>query len=95
MMRGPGLGDALTRTDPRKTGVPVLPVRALKPDSQKAARHMDQFIQQARKLLGDKHSTNMILLRSFAHIGLKILEISGVAQIAAPVVSTTISHTSI
>ncbi len=66
VMRGPGLGDALTETDPWKTGVPALPVRALEPDSEKAAQLANQFIEQARKLLADKHPANMILLRGFA-----------------------------
>jgi 2,3-bisphosphoglycerate-independent phosphoglycerate mutase len=69
VLRGSGLGDALTETDPRKTGVPALPVRALKPDSEKAARLVNQFIEQARKLLAaytPKQPANMILLRGFA-----------------------------
>jgi 2,3-bisphosphoglycerate-independent phosphoglycerate mutase len=66
VMRGPGLGDALTETDPQKTGVPALPVCALKPDSEKAARLVNQFIEEAHKLLADKHPANMILLRGFA-----------------------------
>ena len=66
VMRAPGLGDALTETDPQKTGVPALPVRALKPDSKKAARLVNQFIGEARKKLAGKHPANMILLRGFA-----------------------------
>jgi 2,3-bisphosphoglycerate-independent phosphoglycerate mutase len=66
VVRGPGLGDALTETDPQKTGVPALPVRALEPDSEKTARLMNQFIAQARELLADRHPANMILLRGFA-----------------------------
>jgi 2,3-bisphosphoglycerate-independent phosphoglycerate mutase len=66
VMRGPGLGDALTETDPRTTGVPPPPVSALKPDSEKAAQLANQFIEQARKLLADSHPANMILLRGFA-----------------------------
>jgi len=69
VMRGSGLGDALTETDPHKTGVPPLPVCALQPDSEKAAQLVNQFIEQARKLLAaytPKHPTNMILLRGFA-----------------------------
>ena len=66
VMRGAGLGDALTETDPQKTGVPALPVRALKPDSKKAARLVNQFIEEARKKLAGKHPANMILLRGFA-----------------------------
>ncbi len=66
IMRGPGMGDALTDTDPHTTGVPPLPVVALKPDSEKAARLVNQFIEQARKVLVDNHPANMILLRGFA-----------------------------
>jgi 2,3-bisphosphoglycerate-independent phosphoglycerate mutase len=66
VMRGPGLGDALSETDPQKTGVPDLPVRTHKPDSEKSAKLINQFIEQARKLLADKHPANMILLRGFA-----------------------------
>jgi 2,3-bisphosphoglycerate-independent phosphoglycerate mutase len=69
VMRGPGLGDALTDTDPHQAGVPPLPVCALKPDSEKAAQLVNQFIEQARKLLAaytPKLPTNMILLRGFA-----------------------------
>jgi 2,3-bisphosphoglycerate-independent phosphoglycerate mutase len=66
VMRGSGLGDALTETDPHKTGVPPLPVCALRPDSEKAAHLANQFIEQARELLAGKHPANMILLRGFA-----------------------------
>ncbi len=66
VMRAPGLGNALTETDPQKTGVPPLPVRPLKPDSDKAARVVNQFIEEARKKLVGKHPANMILLRGFA-----------------------------
>jgi 2,3-bisphosphoglycerate-independent phosphoglycerate mutase len=66
VMRGPGLGEAVTETDPQKTGVPALPVRALQTDSKKTARIANQFIEQARKLLADKQPANMIMLRGFA-----------------------------
>ncbi len=68
VMRGTGLGDALTDTDPHKTGAPVLTVRALKPDSEKAATCANQFIEQARQLLADQHPANMVLLRGFARL---------------------------
>jgi len=66
VMRGSGLGEAVTETDPQKTGVPALPVNALQPDSQKTARIANQFIERARKLLVDKRPANMIMLRGFA-----------------------------
>jgi len=66
VMRGPGLGDALTDTDPHTTGVAPLPVRAVEPGSEKAARLANRFVERARKLLAGQHPANMILLRGFA-----------------------------
>ena len=66
VMRGLGLGDALSETDPQKTGVPPLPVQALKPEAKRTAKLANQFIAQAGKLLAGKHPANMILLRGFA-----------------------------
>jgi len=65
VMRGPGLGAALSGSDPQKTGVSPLPVRALKPDSEKTVRRVNQFIERARKLLADQRPANMILVRGF------------------------------
>ena len=66
VLRGKGLGDVLSETDPQRLDVPALPVRALDTKSAKAAKVANQFIKQARKLLADKHPANMILLRGFA-----------------------------
>jgi len=66
VLRGDGLGDALSETDPQRLGVPALPVRAQDTNSEKSARLVNQFIEQARKLLADKRPANMILLRGFA-----------------------------
>jgi len=67
IVRGTGLGVALTGSDPLRNGVPPLPVRALKSDSEKTARLVNQFIKRARSLLADKHPANMILVRGFDH----------------------------
>jgi len=66
VMRAPGLGDALTETDPQMTGVPPLPVRALHPNSEKAAGFANQFVERACRLLVGRHPANRILLRGFA-----------------------------
>ncbi len=66
VMRGAGLGDALTETDPQRTGVAPLPVKALKPDSEKSAKIANEFIARARELLSDKKPANMIMLRGLA-----------------------------
>lgn len=66
VLRGAGLGDALTETDPQRLGVPPLPVQAHRPDSENTAKLVNQFVSQAQKLLADKHPANMVLLRGFA-----------------------------
>jgi 2,3-bisphosphoglycerate-independent phosphoglycerate mutase len=68
VMRGPGLGSELTSSDPQKNGLPLLPVRALNPASEKTARLVNQFVERARKLLEaytPKQPANMILVRGF------------------------------
>jgi len=65
VIRGQGLGDALSDSDPLKNGVPTLPVRALAVDSEKSARLLNQYIESARRLLTGKQPANMITLRGF------------------------------
>jgi 2,3-bisphosphoglycerate-independent phosphoglycerate mutase len=66
VLRGPGLGDALSETDPLKNGVAPFPVKALNEQSQKTARYINLFIDQARIILALQNPANMILLRGFA-----------------------------
>lgn len=68
VMRGPELSDALSDTDPLQVGMPTLPVQALNCGSEKTARYVNQFIEQARCLLAEKHPANMITLRGFARL---------------------------
>ncbi len=68
VMRGSGLADALSDTDPLKTSVPSLPVRALKRKAEKAAQCANGFLTQARILLADQRPANSILLRGFASL---------------------------
>jgi 2,3-bisphosphoglycerate-independent phosphoglycerate mutase len=68
ILRAPGLHDALSETDPQKTGVAPLPVCALDEKSIKAAGLVNQFIAYAQKALVDQTPANMILLRGFARL---------------------------
>ncbi|NTV36694.1 MAG: phosphoglycerate mutase, partial [Anaerolineaceae bacterium] len=68
VMRAAELGDALSDTDPLKVGVPPVPVLALDPHSERSASLVNQFIEQARKLLADRSPANMIMLRGFAKL---------------------------
>lgn len=68
VLRGEGLGDGLTETDPQKTGVPPLPVEALRPEAEKAATLLNQWLAEARKLLADEVRANSMNLRGIAKI---------------------------
>ncbi len=65
VMRGANLRDGLTDTDPQKIGVKPLPVGASQPESERTAHLVNQFIDQARGLLKNRHPANMIMLRGF------------------------------
>ncbi|MBI3538381.1 MAG: phosphoglycerate mutase, partial [Chloroflexi bacterium] len=66
VLRGKGLGDALSETDPQRVGVAPLPVKALDAKSRVSANLANAFIARAHKLLADKQPANMIMLRGFA-----------------------------
>ncbi len=68
VMRGPGLSDALTDTDPQQVGVPPLAVEATQATAEKSARIANCFIEEARRLLSGKCPANMIMLRGFASL---------------------------
>lgn len=65
-IRGPGLGESLTDTDPLETGVPDLPCAATDPDSELAAGLVRDFLAQARDILSDEPALNGFLARGFA-----------------------------
>ncbi len=67
-LRGEGLSEALTETDPQITGVPAQPVRPLEPAGAKAAQLINDFVSQAGKLLAEEERGNMVLLRGWAQL---------------------------
>lgn len=67
VFRGEGLGADLTDTDPQKTGLAPLPVRARSDDpaSRRTAELFNEFVRQANRVLADERPANTILLRGF------------------------------
>ena len=65
ILRAHGLSEALTDTDPLKTGVPPVQAHALHADAKRTEQLVNQFVDQARILLADRQPANMILLRGF------------------------------
>ncbi len=66
VLRGEGLDDHLTQTDPDREGAPPLPVRATVSAAKKTAEMANEFILKAGSLLHDQAQANAILLRGFA-----------------------------
>lgn len=66
VLRGGGLVPALSETDPQALGVPAPPVEPLDPEAARTAELVNDFVDQARRILADEHPANMILLRGFA-----------------------------
>ncbi len=66
IIRGPGLDYRLNDTDPQRTGVPPLPLKPGSPGSELAAELVNDFLDQAHKLLKNEPRINGILLRGFA-----------------------------
>lgn len=67
-LRGPGLSEEITGTDPQVTGVPPLATRAQDAAAEKTAKLVNEFLCQARQLLAEEERGNMVLLRGFAQL---------------------------
>ena len=67
-LRGTGLSEQVTETDPQITGVPALEVKSLTQDAEKTAALVNEFIEQARKILAEEVPANMLLLRGWAQL---------------------------
>jgi 2,3-bisphosphoglycerate-independent phosphoglycerate mutase len=66
VLRGEGLNGNLRQTDPEREGVPPLPVRSIRSESQTTADLVNRFIAEARALIADEPMANHVLLRGFA-----------------------------
>jgi 2,3-bisphosphoglycerate-independent phosphoglycerate mutase len=68
VLRGEGLADGLTETDPQQTGVPPLPVEATRPEAQRTAELFNQWLVEARKMLAGETKANSMNLRGIAKV---------------------------
>lgn len=66
VMRGEGLSPELDETDPQRTGVPPLPVKARTQQAQRTAELFNQWIEAARARLTHHPTANALTLRGFA-----------------------------
>ncbi|HLG41909.1 MAG TPA: 2,3-bisphosphoglycerate-independent phosphoglycerate mutase [Planctomycetota bacterium] len=65
-LRGPGLGERVTDTDPQKEGHKALPALAQDPGSEKTARIVNLLTAKAETALRGRRPANGVLLRGFA-----------------------------
>ena len=68
VLRGDGLSDRVSDTDPARTGVAALPPRAAASDAEHTAQLAAAFVDRARELLADEAPANEVLLRGFAQL---------------------------
>ena len=68
IMKGVGLSDDVSKTDPQRIGVEPLEVEALDANGEKTASAANAFIRQAREKLAEQPRANMVLLRGFSQL---------------------------
>jgi 2,3-bisphosphoglycerate-independent phosphoglycerate mutase len=66
VLRGEGLSDRVTDTDPQREGKAPLPVRALAPEAESTAALLNGWIEAARRTLAGQPKANMLTLRGIA-----------------------------
>ena len=67
-LRGEGLSELISETDPQVTGAAALPVKPLTSEAKRTAELVNEFVSQASKLLAEEERANMVLLRGFAQM---------------------------
>ena len=66
VLRGAGLQDGLTETDPQQVGMTPLPVTATRPEAQRTADLFNEWLRQSRMALKDQSPANGCNLRGLA-----------------------------
>jgi 2,3-bisphosphoglycerate-independent phosphoglycerate mutase len=66
VLRASGLDGRLSETDPQRLGVEPPLTEALAPEAESTASHVNQFIQESKRILASQHPANMLLLRGFS-----------------------------
>jgi 2,3-bisphosphoglycerate-independent phosphoglycerate mutase len=66
VLRGEGLSDRVTETDPQREGKKPMLSRALAPAAEATASLINEWVAQAGKLLRDEPKANMLTLRGIA-----------------------------
>ncbi|MBM3944200.1 MAG: 2,3-bisphosphoglycerate-independent phosphoglycerate mutase [SAR202 cluster bacterium] len=68
VLKGNNLGEAVSGTDPEKTGVVPLPASAVSSESRNTAEAVNVFVSRARDILRGQKKANMVVLRGFSRL---------------------------
>jgi 2,3-bisphosphoglycerate-independent phosphoglycerate mutase len=68
LLRGDGLSEAVSETDPGRTGVPPRDPVPLAPEGEYTARLVAAFVAEARRALHGEARANMVLLRGWSRL---------------------------
>jgi 2,3-bisphosphoglycerate-independent phosphoglycerate mutase len=66
VLRGEGLDEGVTETDPQALSVSPLNPMAITPEAEKTAQAVKEFTEQARETLAERTSANMVLFRGLS-----------------------------
>ncbi|MEL7562085.1 2,3-bisphosphoglycerate-independent phosphoglycerate mutase [Dehalogenimonas sp. 4OHTPN] len=66
VFRGEGLSDALSDSDPQRTGSRPLPVFPTQSSANRTASIVNRFLETAAEIISDYHPANGLLLRGFS-----------------------------
>ncbi len=67
-LRGEGLSEQIEETDPQREGVAPRPANAIVPEGQRTASIVQQFANEAGRILSEEQPANMVLLRGWAQL---------------------------
>ena len=66
VLRGDGLSDAVSETDPQQEGVAALPAEALSPEAEPTAALVNRFVEEAQARIASREQANQVLLRGWS-----------------------------
>lgn len=66
VLRGPGLSDQITETDPQREGVPPIVSAAITPEGEHTAGLVREWVTQATAMLAEAERANGVLLRGWS-----------------------------
>ena len=67
-LRGEGLSESLSETDPQHVGLAPLLVEPIIAEARQTAELVNDFVAQSKRLLAEEELANMVLLRGFAQL---------------------------